>query len=127
MAADLLGSFVVHYGAGSSFAPKDLVITDFLPTTPGDFDTDGDVDGADFVVWQTNFPATTGHYLTTGDADADGDVDGDDFAIWQSNFPTAPLPAVLPSFSAVPEPAGWLLAAFSLAAVATVAKRIRHA
>jgi fibronectin-binding autotransporter adhesin len=27
---------------------------------PGDFDGDGDVDGADFVAWQTNFPFTPG-------------------------------------------------------------------
>jgi hypothetical protein len=28
------------------------------PAHAGDFDSDGDVDGADFVVWQTNFPFT---------------------------------------------------------------------
>src|SRR5690606_33311456 len=58
------------------------------PTTAGDFDGDGDVDGADFVVWQTNFPKSTGGTLATGDADADGDVDGADFVVWQTNFPT---------------------------------------
>jgi hypothetical protein len=26
----------------------------------GDADNDGDVDGADFVVWQTNFPTSPG-------------------------------------------------------------------
>ena len=44
-----------------------------IPASP-DFDSDGDVDGADFLTWQRGFggPGT----LATGDADADGDVDG---------------------------------------------------
>lgn len=116
------GSFIVHYGIGSTSPTDDVVLTNFLPTTPGDFDADGDVDGADFVVWQTNFPATTGHYLGTGDADADGDVDGADFVAWQTHFPT---PASQ-GFAAVPEPAGWILAIFSLTATWATARRVRH-
>lgn len=60
---------------------------------PGDFDSDGDVDGADFVAWQTHFPTAAGATLATGDADADGDVDGADFVVWQTHFPTSPSAA----------------------------------
>jgi hypothetical protein len=67
---------------------------------PGDFDGDGDVDGADFVAWQTNFPKATGALPTEGDADGDGDVDGADFVVWQTNFPFPPGPGAAP----VPEP-----------------------
>lgn len=70
------------------------------PGQPGDFDGDGDVDGADFVAWQTNYPTASGATLASGDADGDGDVDGADFAAWQANFPTAPAPGASP----VPEP-----------------------
>jgi glucose/arabinose dehydrogenase len=80
---------------------------------PGDFDGDTDVDGADFVVWQTNFPQTGGATLAMGDANADGNVDGADFAIWQTHFPTAPSS----SSPSVPEPASvglMLLAIVSL-------------
>jgi T5SS/PEP-CTERM-associated repeat protein len=112
------GSFIVHYGIGSTSSSDDVVLTNFLPTKPGDFDADGDVDGADFVIWQTNFPAASGHYLGTGDADADGDVDGADFVAWQTHFPT---PAA-PGFAAVPEPAGWFLGLIS-AAVLTLTRR----
>jgi hypothetical protein len=52
----------------------------------GDFDSDGDVDGDDFLAWQTGFGITTDAVLSDGDADADGDVDGDDFIIWQANY-----------------------------------------
>jgi hypothetical protein len=81
----------------------------------GDFDADGDVDGADFVAWQTNFPKASGATLAQGDADSDGDVDGADFVVWQTNFPFSPGPGASP----VPEPAAWMLlvAAFSAAVV----------
>lgn len=77
-----------------------------LPQTQGDFDGDGDVDGADFVVWQTNFPTTTGAASGQGDADGDSDVDGADFAIWQASFPSG---ASSPGTSPVPEPPAVLL------------------
>src|SRR5262249_34684069 len=80
---------------------------------PGDFDGDADVDGADFVAWQTNFPLASSATLAQGDADADGDVDGADFVVWQTNFPFTPSPAVSP----VPEPTAFFLA---IAAVATM-------
>jgi hypothetical protein len=85
-----------------------------LSTVPGDFDSDGDVDGADFVAWQTNFPKANSATLTQGDADGDGDVDGADFVVWQTNFPYTPAPGTSP----VPEPAAWILAVISLGGVA---------
>jgi hypothetical protein len=71
----------------------------------GDFDGDGDVDGADFVAWQTNFPKATGAVLAEGDADGDGDVDGADFVVWQTNFPFTPGPGASP----IPEPGSFVL------------------
>ncbi len=61
----------------------------------GDFDLDGDVDGADFLIWQANFPDLSGTAtVTDGDANGDGNVDGADFLIWQACFPYAgPGPA----------------------------------
>jgi hypothetical protein len=86
---------------------------------PGDFDADGDVDGADFVAWQTNFPKATGATLAQGDADGDGDVDGADFVVWQTNFPFTPGPGVVP----VPEPAGCLLALVAMGIIALPRRR----
>jgi hypothetical protein len=71
-----------------------------LVPVPGDFDGDADVDGADFVAWQTNFPKPTGAIRSEGDADNDGDVDGADFVVWQTNFPFTPAPGATP----IPEP-----------------------
>jgi hypothetical protein len=77
---------------------------------PGDFDSDGDVDGADFVAWQTNFPKADGALLSEGDADSDGDVDGADFVVWQTNFPFAPSPGASP----IPEPGSLVLSAIGV-------------
>lgn len=67
----------------------------------GDFDNDGDMDGADLSVWAA---ASSGG--TTADSDADGDSDGADFLTWQRHF-TGPRTGTL---SAVAEPAcGWLV------------------
>jgi hypothetical protein len=75
------------------------------PVVAGDFDGDGDVDGADFVAWQTNFPKASGATLAEGDADGDSDVDGADFVIWQTNFPFPPAPGVV----TIPEPCAIVL------------------
>ncbi len=67
-----------------------------LATIPGDFDSDGDVDGADFLVWQRGF--------------GDG-YDVSDLAVWKSNFgaPGA-LSTASGATAAVPEPTSfWLL------------------
>lgn len=72
------------------------------PSLPGDFDLDGDVDGAGFSTWQTNFPRTTGASVSMGDADRDGDVDGADFIVWQTNFPYPPRAATVPEPSTIP-------------------------
>jgi T5SS/PEP-CTERM-associated repeat protein len=101
------------------YTPTSVVLSNFVPAfIPGDFDSDGDVDGADFVAWQTNFPTATGATLAQGDADGDGDVDGADFVVWQTNFPFTPGPGAVP----VPEPAGWSLMLLALAAAGFVSR-----
>jgi hypothetical protein len=66
-----------------------------------DFDSDGDVDGADFLRWQRGLGAAAGAALGQGDSNADGDVDAADLADWIAQFGTS---AVTPA-SAIPEPA----------------------
>ncbi|MCA9259999.1 MAG: hypothetical protein KDA61_12395 [Planctomycetales bacterium] len=54
-----------------------------------DFDSDGDVDGADFLTWQRGF-GTLSAAKMDGDADNDADVDADDLAVWQTQFGSEP-------------------------------------
>jgi endonuclease I len=66
-------------------------------TANADFNGDGFVDGADFVLWQRGLGMTAAS-AASGDANGDQTVDAADFAIWKNQFATTP------AASAVPEP-----------------------
>jgi hypothetical protein len=53
---------------------------------PGDFNGDGFVNGADFLIWQQNYGKIGGATLAMGDANGDGNVTGADFLVWQENY-----------------------------------------
>jgi hypothetical protein len=75
----------------------------------GDFDVDGDVDGADFLVWQRTLGAVgaPGTY-PAADGSLDGSVNAADLAIWRAEFGREVLyPSELALAGAnVPEPCG---------------------
>jgi len=75
-----------------------VLISDGLP---GDYNRDGSVDLADFVVWRK----LAGQ---TGDLAADGNedniVDTDDYTLWRGNFGRSATDPVQESTAAVPEP-----------------------
>jgi autotransporter-associated beta strand protein len=74
------------------------VITFEPPTSDGDYDNDGDVDGRDFLVWQRG--------------GSPNPLSASDLAIWQTNYGTnQPLAAT----TAVPEPGSLALIALSFA------------
>jgi hypothetical protein len=72
----------------------------------GDFDSDGDVDGADLLKWQQQVGATGLYPLKSlaADANADGVVNAADLALWQSDF--AQLASAALSAAVIPEPHG---------------------
>jgi hypothetical protein len=101
-----------EFGAGGAFpnwamkeavnlgypAPKLEVVYDIVPPLAGDFDTDGDVDGDDFMLWQCSQGAQVTPFVGA-DANGDGRVDGGDLAAWRSHFAPGPGGAI-----GVPEP-----------------------
>jgi hypothetical protein len=88
----------------------------------GDFDADGDVDGADFLDWQRQLGSTVPNG-TGADANGDGTVDGLDLGVWTDNFgEVGALPAGSPIAASVPEPAALSLAAMVVAMVAAVGR-----
>ncbi|WP_428305893.1 fibronectin type III domain-containing protein [Lacipirellula sp.] len=58
------------------------------PAPVADFNSDGVVDGADFLAWQRGFGKTNAAQ-TDGDADFDGTVSGSDLDVWKSQFGSA--------------------------------------
>lgn len=78
-------------GATGTVVDLKLVAKSLHPT---DFDSDGDVDGIDFLTWQRGFGTTTGAMRSQGDGTNDGRVNSADLALWANQFGTVPVSAV---------------------------------
>ena len=71
------------------------------PYIPGDANLDGDVDVADFGVWNSNKFSSTPEWCSS-DFNADGQVDVSDYNIWNSHkFTTVNSPSIVPEPSAL--------------------------
>jgi thermolabile hemolysin len=83
----------------------------------GDFDTDGEVDAADYKLWRAGFgPASA--VRKRGDADGDNDVDGRDFLAWQRGVGRDIITQVMSGRASVtPEPSAAMLFVSALAAI----------
>ncbi|MEX0610876.1 MAG: hypothetical protein WD229_02040 [Pirellulales bacterium] len=97
---------------------------------PGDYNDNGTVDGADYVVWRKN-QGGPGGSASVGDSEPDGDVDDADYAFWRDRFgnPTPGSGSGLGN-SAVPEPTTAVLlpwAAGALFAAVGVRRRTKFA
>jgi hypothetical protein len=108
------GTVSISYAGGDG---NDVVLNLLAGTVAsGDFDDDGDVDGADFLTWQRGVGANGGATAAQGDANGDGAVNEADFNIWKTQFGS---PANLQAANLVPEPdlSAWIAATAALAAV----------
>jgi hypothetical protein len=66
-----------------------------LTSPSADFDTDGDIDGKDFLSWQRGYGTTAPNGTKqAGDANDDQNVDEQDLGIWQQQFGSTPEAAV---------------------------------
>jgi hypothetical protein len=113
---DLVNAFIYSMPA---YSVSTLVLRS---AQPGDFNMDGQVNGADLAVWKANTGLASGAFFRQGDADRDGDVDGADFLAWQT---AARAAAATGAQTAIPEPAAGVL--FAVAALmATCRARTRR-
>jgi hypothetical protein len=111
-----LGAFTLDLpalAAGFNWDATNLLTTGELAVVAtaiaenADFNSDGKVDGRDFLIWQRGFGGEASQ--ATGDANADGHVDANDLAIWQNQFGT--MPELTAANVTVPEPSSLLLVA----------------
>jgi T5SS/PEP-CTERM-associated repeat protein len=107
---DDLGSFQVNYVAGGGINPTRVVLNNFVPNVlPGDFNDDGVVNAADFVVWR-KFNLAPAAYNT-----------------WRSHFgQTNGSSSSATANAAVPEPASLCLLVTSFLAASSLHRRLRR-
>jgi hypothetical protein len=98
---DLLNAFQYTMPAWS--VSTLVLISDGLP---GDFNRDGTVDAADYVVWRDAFEQSGN---LAADANEDNIVDTDDYALWRANFGRSDSAVAGAIHAAVPEPGGLVL------------------
>lgn len=129
-----------HFGLGTNTEPVDLIriewpasgivqelrnvapnqVLSIVERHPCDFNSDGLVDAADYVVWRDTMGVAVPHG-TGADANGDGIVDNEDLTLWKTHFGTS-VPnraAGLNAWAAaagrsVPEPASCALTLASL-------------
>jgi hypothetical protein len=94
---------------------------DFPTPLPGDYNTDGIVDAADYTVWRDRLGS--GVSLPN---DTTPGVGVDDYTRWKDNFgaSTAGSAAATGETAGVPEPATTILLVLGMTAVAAVARSI---
>jgi hypothetical protein len=89
---------------------------------PGDYNRNGAVDAADYVVWRKSL-GQTGTGLAA-DGNGNGEIDAGDYDLWRANFGWS---SGSTANEEIPEPASWLLAALAGAAVLCIGTRRRKA
>jgi hypothetical protein len=91
------------------------------PGLPGDYNANGKVDAADYVVWRGNAGLMGGATPAQGDGTGDGNVNVDDYDFWRTNFGNGSgagsAVGISLSLQAVPEPSSLLLAVFGAIAL----------
>jgi hypothetical protein len=132
MSAIPLTSDTLYYVVTTSFNPTawgpiilgfsgpSSVTQIYLPSLPGDYNFDGKVDAADYVVWRTTYGANVS-FFTGADGNGSGTIDNADYGVWRTNFGRPSGSGSGASEAApVPEPSIWYLAVAGIVAMCSV-------
>lgn len=96
------GLFLYGSSFQGSIIADDINVQFVAGPLPGDYNSDGIVDAADYTMWRDGSPAADGN--------GDGQIDAADYTLWANNYGASSSS----STAAVPEPSTLLCAAFSL-------------
>ena len=95
-----------------------IVASGVAPGVAGDYNANGVVDAADYVVWRNASPTAT----LPNDSTA-GVVDSSDYATWKANFGKTPAGSGLGMGAAVPEPISMPLIAMGALGLISLSRR----
>jgi hypothetical protein len=90
----------------------------------GDYNADGEVDAADYLVWRKTLNATVSRYFGA-DGSGDGIVNEADFAVWRASFGNTLSSSGTAVNALVPEPTETLWTICGLA-FALMRRRVRE-
>jgi hypothetical protein len=94
------------------------------PATPsGDYNGNGTVDAADYVVWRKTLNQSVSPAGSGADGNASGTIDADDYNFWRTRFGTVVSGSSIGSGAGVPEPT---TAAILLGALSIVRMRLKR-
>jgi hypothetical protein len=107
--------FTTWGGSGGAYTYQRAVATP-APTTTGDYNRDGAVDAADYVVWRDTLEQIVSPAGAGADGNANGMIDTADYDFWRARFGNEVPPDGVPGALAasVPEPGSLLLLATAL-------------
>ncbi|MCI0335767.1 MAG: hypothetical protein L0228_21380 [Planctomycetes bacterium] len=94
-----------------------------MPELPGDFNDDGKVDAADYVVWRKNENTTN---TLPNDSDLGGTVGADHYNLWREHFGDMTMAGSGLGSAAVPEPAPLVTTCLGMLAFAVRRCRLAH-
>lgn len=91
-------------------------------TMLGDYNNDGDVNAADFVLWRHTLGQLVGQF-TGADGNGNGAIDNGDYDLWRAHFGQTAGSGVGATTNAVPEPATLVLLMFVAVAGCCIRRR----
>jgi sugar lactone lactonase YvrE len=113
------GTFLSTFAEPSEDGFREATAFVVVPTLIGDFNQDGVIDVADYVVWGKASPTQT-----LPNDDTPGVVDASDYADWLANFGRSePASSTAASANLIPEPAGVSMLFFAILAGSMVRNR----
>jgi hypothetical protein len=99
------------------YNPDSVVLAAIVPGLVGDYNQNGTVDAADYVLWRNTLGTMSD---LRADGNGNGQIDAGDYDVWRANFGRtagAGAGVDVPVGAAVPEPASIVLLVFGLVAL----------